>query len=238
MNIQIEERLSDSPFVERLWHGQTERAGEFTSIATNHWSLVVWQEHGQAKISIRGPETKATSAPVPENSESFGVVFKLGAFMPHLPVNELVDKQIDLPETAGRSFWLNGSAWQFPTYETIDIFINQLVRDDVLACEPIIEPILKGSYQQNISIRTAQRRFLHATGITQTSVHQIERARYATMLLKSGVSILDTIEQAGYYDQPHLTRLLKRYIGQTPAQLTDNANANQLSFLYNTISLT
>jgi len=49
-----------------------------------------------------------------------------------------------------------------------------------------------------------------------------------------GVSLLDTIEQAGYYDQPHLTRSLGRFIGQTPAQLLHHSRPEQLSFLYKT----
>jgi methylphosphotriester-DNA--protein-cysteine methyltransferase len=38
-------------------------------------------------------------------------------------------------------------------------------------------------------------------------------------LLQQGVSILDTVDQAGYFDQPHLTRALKHLMGQTPAQI-------------------
>ncbi len=45
------------------------------------------------------------------------------------------------------------------------------------------------------------------------------RARHARTLLQQGISILDTVEQAGYADQPHLTRSLKRFMGQTPAQI-------------------
>jgi AraC-like DNA-binding protein len=37
--------------------------------------------------------------------------------------------------------------------------------------------------------------------------------------LRQGVSILDTVDQVGYADQPHLTRSAKRWIGQTPVQL-------------------
>jgi AraC-like DNA-binding protein len=48
--------------------------------------------------------------------------------------------------------------------------------------------------------------------------------------LRQGVSILDTVEQAGYADQPHLTRSLKRLIGQTPAQLASDSSAMPLSF--------
>jgi AraC-like DNA-binding protein len=37
------------------------------------------------------------------------------------------------------------------------------------------------------------------------------------------VSIGDVVYQAGYADQPHLTRSLKRFIGYTPAQLAQLA---------------
>src|SRR5579859_5293941 len=67
------------------------------------------------------------------------------------------------------------------------------------------------------------------------AARQIERARYATCLLQQGVSILDTVEQAGYFDQPHLTRSLKHYIGQTPAQILQKSRPEQISFLYKTM---
>lgn len=60
---------------------------------------------------------------------------------------------------------------------------------------------------------------MRATGLTQSAILQIECARRAMNLLQQGLSLLDTVEQAGYADQPHLTRSLKRFIGQTPAQL-------------------
>jgi hypothetical protein len=50
--------------------------------------------------------------------------------------------------------------------------------------------------------------------------------------LKQGVSILDTVYQAGYFDQAHLTRSLKYLIGQTPGQII--RAEEQLSFLYKT----
>ncbi|MCB0139261.1 MAG: AraC family transcriptional regulator, partial [Caldilineaceae bacterium] len=34
-----------------------------------------------------------------------------------------------------------------------------------------------------------------------------------------GVSILDAVDEAGYYDQPHLTRALRQWVGYTPAQI-------------------
>ena len=52
------------------------------------------------------------------------------------------------------------------------------------------------------------------------------------MLLKDGTSILDTVVAAGYFDQAHLTRSLKRFVGQTPSDIV--RATEQLSFLYKT----
>jgi len=81
-------------------------------------------------------------------------------------------------------------------------------------------------------VRSAQRHFFRATGTTHAAFRQIERARYATNLLKEGVSILDAVHLAGYFDQAHLTRSLKYLIGQTPAKIIQGDK--QLSFLYKT----
>jgi len=45
----------------------------------------------------------------------------------------------------------------------------------------------------------------------------------AAELLCRGVSLLDVAGQAGYADQPHLTRSLKRFVGQTPSQIATSA---------------
>ena len=68
--------------------------------------------------------------------------------------------------------------------------------------------------------------------MTHGTIRLIERARHATNLLRDGLSILETAYRAGYYDQAHLTRSLKHFIGQTPTQII-RAEA-QLSFLYKT----
>jgi AraC-like DNA-binding protein len=83
-----------------------------------------------------------------------------------------------------------------------------------------------------MSIRTVHRRFLRATGLTRGALHQIERARYATSLLKRGISILDVVFEAGYFDQPHLTRSIRHFIGLTPSQVSDTRRNEALSFLY------
>jgi hypothetical protein len=167
--------------------------------------------------------------------EFFGMIFKYGAFMPHFPVSTLVDSDLDLPDASSTSFWLNGSAWQFPTYENADTFIERLLREELLVCDPIIQPVLRGEPSE-LSPRSIQRRFVQATGLTQGSIRKIERARQATLLLQQGVSILDTVEAAGYSDQAHLTRALKYLIGKTPSQIINKSEPEQLSLLFKTDS--
>ena len=236
MIFSFEERLSDSPFVERIWRAQSERTGDFLSVAASWWEIVVSKYQGETTITVRGPETKVTPMQVTlVGGEFFGIIFKHGAFMPHLPVGDLVDGDLNLPDASGKAFWLNGSAWQFPNYENADTFVQRLVRDHLLVCDPIIEPVLRGEPQE-LSPRSIQRRFVQATGLTHGSIRQIERARHATMLLQQGISILDAVERAGYSDQAHLTRALKHLIGKTPAQIINKSEPEQMSLLFKTES--
>jgi AraC-like DNA-binding protein len=231
MIFELDERPSDSPFVERIWRVHSEHGGPFSSIAMSHWEMVVTRHQGKTTLTVRGPETKATPLHCPAEGEWLGIRFKLGTLMPHLSASNLVDRDVNLPNAASQSFWLHGSAWQFPNFENADTFVDWLVRDGLLVREPVVEATLQGQLKDR-SIRTVRRHFLRTTGLTQSTVGQIERARYATILLQQGVSILDTVFEAGYYDQPHLTRSLKYFIGQTPTQIIDRSK--QLSFLYKT----
>ena len=139
--------------------------------------------------------------------------------MPELPTMDRLNRNdLILPTTAGRTFWLNGSTWEVPTFANVDVFVERLVRVGMLTRDPVVEAALQAR-PQTLSPRTLQYRFLRATGLTQTTIQQIERARTASFLLQQGRSILDTVDEAGYYDQPHLTRSLKRFMGLTPTQI-------------------
>jgi AraC-like DNA-binding protein len=217
-NFDYEERPSESPFVETVWRTQSEQSSTFISGAVSHWELVVWRENGKAHITVRGPETKATIASSPENAEFVGIRFKLGTFMPHLPTGRLVDEALVLPGATDRSFWLNDAALPLPDFEDADTFVARLVREGLLRHEPIVTAVLQNETRE-VSLRSVQRRFVQATGLTHGTIRQIERAREAATLLEQGTSIADAVFLMGYADQPHLTRSLKRFMGQTPAQI-------------------
>jgi AraC-like DNA-binding protein len=173
---------------------------------------------GGPRLLVVGPWTKAGVVSYGEGAEILWIRFKLGTFMPPLPVRRLLDRETALPGAASQSFWLNGSAWQFPDYGNADTFLDRLARDHVLVRDPVVDAALQDQLPE-LSTRTVRHRFLRATGLTQGHIRQMKRAQYAAALLQQGVSILDTVHEAGYFDQPHLTRSLKQFIGYTPAQI-------------------
>jgi hypothetical protein len=215
----LDTRPSDSPFVQEIWRARSERAGSFFSIAACHWEMVVTRSHGKpAMLTVRGPETIATPLSYAAGGDWFGIRFKLGTFVSLLPAGDLVDRAVNLPGAGSRSFWLQGAAWQFPDYDNADTFVGRLLRDGLLVRDPVVEAALSG-LPTGVPPRSVQRRFVQATGLTQTTIRQIERARHALTLLQRGASILDVVHDAGYYDQPHLTKSLRRWLGQTPVQI-------------------
>jgi AraC-like DNA-binding protein len=88
----------------------------------------------------------------------------------------------------------------------------------VLVRDSVVNTALQDQPQEMASC-TERHRFLRTTGLTQSHIRQMKRAQQATLLLQQGVSILDTVYEVGYFDQPHMTRALKQFIGHTPGQI-------------------
>ena len=227
----FEDRPSDSPFVERIWRSHSLRAGSFLSVAASHCELVISRVRGSVRVTLRGPETKVTTADCPAEGEWLGIRFALGAFLPDYPAAMLRDRNdVDLPASSG-SFWLKGSAWEHPSFENAERLVARLAEAGIVARDSAVSAALGGD-EHALSRRSAQRHFLHATGMTHRAHRQIERARQAAHLLQQGVAVQDAVHEAGYFDQAHLTRSLRSLIGETPGQVA--RHEQQLSFLYKT----
>ncbi|HEX4197193.1 MAG TPA: helix-turn-helix domain-containing protein [Caulobacteraceae bacterium] len=168
----------------------------------------------------------------PAGGEWLGIRFRLGTHLPRLPTGALLDHQsLVLPSAADGRFWLNSRWWEAPTYENAETFVALLAAGGVVRRDGMVELVTSGGAAE-VSLRSVQRRFLQFTGLTRDAFRQIERARHAAHLLRDGASVLDVVDQAGYFDQPHLNRALRRLIGPTPADLLHGQA--QLSFLYKT----
>jgi AraC-like DNA-binding protein len=222
----FEHQESRGPLVEKIWRTRSVPVERFISVAESHWEIVVTSLDDNTYLSLLGPQTKATTAPIPQDAEFFGIQLRHGVFMPNLPAGELVDDAIHLPDATGTTVWLDGSAWELPTYDNADVFVNRLVRAGLLVHDPIVEAALRGEVNDR-SVRSVQRRVLAATGLTLTGIQQIDRAQRAAELLDEGLSIAETVEVMGYSDQAHLTRSLKRFVGQTPGQIVRDRTTGQ-----------
>jgi AraC-like DNA-binding protein len=215
---RVERRSSTSLLIDETWQTHSEPEESFVSVAVSHWVMVVSRQSGAAWVTVRGPETKATTVPIPADAEFFGIQFSIGTFMPGLPPRQLVDRSVTLPPVTSTSFWLDGAAWELPGPDNADVFVDRLVHAGLLVHDPIASEALHGDVK-GLSTRSVERRVSRATGLTRGTIRQIRRAERAVQLLGQGVPAAEVAGRVGYADQPHLIRSLKRFVGQTPSQI-------------------
>jgi hypothetical protein len=221
MPLENEDRASDLPYVRRVWRSRASGVARMTSVATSNWELVFWEHDGSVHAALRGPETAASSAQVPDGSQSLGITFAHGTSMPHLPPARLVDSALESPHATATTFVLAGDEWPIPDFDGAEQFVGRLVREGVVVRDPLVDEV--------------QRRVAAATGLAQGSIRQIERARQAAIFLAEGAASLDVVNRLGFYDQPHLARSLRRFIGRTATEMSRrDADGQPLSLLYKT----
>lgn len=232
VGLEIEQRPSESPYVERVWRSRSFDTAHMLSVAGSHWGLAFWRRQGEYGAAITGPETIASHALLPQDATFFGIDFAFGTFLPHLPAHLIVERQVDIPEPSDRSFHLAGSHWHYPGFDNAEAFVHRLVREEIVLRDRMVTEVARGAVP-DLSVRAVQRRFRAVTGITQGAARQIERARSAAVLLRGGVPPADVITELGYYDNPHLHRTLRRFIGRTATELSAGGD-EPLSLLYTT----
>jgi AraC-like DNA-binding protein len=218
MGFISEERQSGSPYIESVARGRSVLPGYSLRPAVCQWHMVLLRYRNIQRMIVSGPWTAAGPITYGGDAELLWIRFRLGVFMPHWPARDLLDRETALPEAARASFRLDGDTWQFPDYEHVETFAGRLGRAGILARDPLVAAALDDD-EPAWSPRTARDRFLRATGLTRGHIRQVARAQRARALLEGGAAITDTVYQAGYYDQPHLTRALRRWTGRTPTQL-------------------
>lgn len=220
--LHLRTRASDSSWVDAVWTCTSERVTEMTSVATVCWGLVFWQREGRAYASVTGPESRTGTAPVPADATFVGIEFAVGTSLRAVPTPVLVDAGAELPDTTRRSFRLGGVRWETPGPDDAEALVDRLVRSGVVVRDRLVTQVRRGE-RPAVSGRTVERRFRAATGFTQGAVRQIERARGASALLAAGHPATDVVSRLGYFDEPHLARALRRFVGRTARQLRDGS---------------
>ena len=111
MGLEIGTRASDSPWISAVWTSRSDAVSQMTSVASETWGLVFWEQDGVSHAAVTGPETRTSTAAVPEGAVFSGIQFAVGTSLRATPTSALVDGGIGLPDTTGRHFPLLGDRW-------------------------------------------------------------------------------------------------------------------------------
>ena len=224
MSLEFEHRPSDLPSIERVWRSRSRGSATMASVARAHGDLVFWEDRDGRHAGVQGPESRASAAPVPADASFLGVRLALGSTLAGMPPALLVDRFAPLPVDGDR-FVLGGNVLRIPAYEDAEAFVAMLLRRGLLTSSPLGDDAGTD--------RTRQRHYREAVGLPRRTVRQIERAHDAALRLRDGQPPADAAVEAGYFDQPHLARSLRRFIGPTATDLLHGDGA-PLSLLYKT----
>lgn len=160
-------------------------------------------------------------AEVEPGVECLGLQLRLGAYFPSTLPRDLSDRRdAELPVIDNRSFVLEGHVLEVPTYENAEVFARVLHRLGVIRLDGDVVAILNDE-PRAAAVRTLQLRFLRSTGLSHSLLTQIQRTRMAVDSLRSGEGVHDVVFQLGFYDQAHLYRNLRRFVGMTARQIRD-----------------
>jgi dihydrofolate reductase len=201
----------------RVWTAKCDSPTDFSSIASVNPGIGCVRAGGATTVHLRGPETRAATLSCPRDAEYFGADFRLGAYLPMFPPARLVDRQdAVLPILPDGRILLDGRAWEMPTSQNIDVFIDRLKRAGLLVFDPLVEELQHGGATGTMPQRTAQSRFVRAVGLSRRKLQLIERARQAARLLRAGTAIADVVSgqdfwggQARFQDDKHVTYAAK-----------------------------
>lgn len=205
--------------LERVWVAECDSPTDFSSLASARGGFGFVRVGGTTTVHLRGPASRASTLACPPDSVYFGVDLRIGAHLPAFPPARLANlRDAVLPTLPDGRVLLADRAWEMPTPQNVDVFVDRLVRAGLLVVDPLVER-LRHERTRDVPPRTAQSRFRRAVGLSHRELRIIERARQAAAMLRDGAAIADVVSTAGYYDQPHLTRSLRALIGHTPAEV-------------------
>lgn len=217
------ERPSTSPLLQWVWRAHPGESGSYQDLASEFWHIAFLVENGKTRVVLSGPSTEARPISYLGGQYYWGFVFKSHVFMPSISKKQLLNAVMELP-VEGDQFIFGGTKFTMPTYDTADAFADELARLDLIVADEQVAKALHGTGR--MSKRSLQRHLEQATGLSQTKLRLIERARYAFALLQRGTPLAEVAAKAGYTDQAHLTKSLKLLAGQTPAQILADYTAN------------
>lgn len=195
---------------------------------------ILWHD---GHLCVAGPDTSWRMAQMPPGSMIMGIRFRpggaAGALFGDMPVSEARDGQPFLADLWGdrpvRELTERLAAADSPAVVLqaavvarlshvgdVDPVVTAAVRLFDVPRPPSVADVAD---RFGLCDRQFRRRFVHTVGYGPATLVGVLRMRRAMRLFESPARPADVAAAAGYADQPHMTRELRRLTGVTPGQL-------------------
>ncbi|GAA2044296.1 helix-turn-helix transcriptional regulator [Catenulispora yoronensis] len=202
---------------------------------------LLWRD---GEVQLVGPDRAAWLAPLPAGAAIAGLRLRPGSaplLLGRMPADEVRDLRVPLAEVAAEAasgggnltalaeqLAASGSARQaagildeyvaalahrYQADEAVARAISELSRTKIPAVPDLAE-------HAGLSERQLRRRFTSAVGYAPKTLHAVLRFQYALRLGRtSDGRLAEVAHEAGYADQAHFTREVRRLAGTTPGVL-------------------
>ena len=213
-----EQRASTSPEIRTVWRAFVEDAADYTDQASEHWGLsFIRRADSSLAAELAGPRIQALPIRSRVGESYWGVELAAHVVIPGVDKVLLRGAIAEVPVAHGQVS-IGGRSYLLPAWEDLEPFVSRLVSDGVLVADSAIRRALAGD-DRGLSQRSWQRRFPSVTGLRRKEIQRLDRSRRAYRLLSEGMPPSEVAVAAGYADQAHLTRELRRIRGETPARI-------------------
>jgi AraC-like DNA-binding protein len=193
---------------------------------------IVWTG---GELRVAGPATRAVLPKLSPGDPKVGIRFRVGAAGVALgmPAAELLDRTPALGEV-----WADGDEWTERVADAPDARVRLGVLAELVAARladaPAADPLVRDAVVQlsrprtrvaalgerlALSERQLRRRFEAAVGYSPRTLARVLRLQRFLRLARRGGDLARLAAEAGYADQPHLTRESARLAGLPAAAL-------------------
>ena len=218
-----EERAADSPLVASIRRVRYRACTCETVLPDGSWDLLFMRHAGGPMVVVQtGQIVAPLQAEHQAGDEMLVVAFKPEVYLPRLPGHKTFQQGVARPVEHDRSFWIDADRLEVPSFDNVEQLVAAMARKGLIERDPVVARALQGN-SLRLDERSIQRHFAAVTGLSFKGFQQIARAREAADLLRSGRSLSQVAAELGFSDQSHMTHSLKRFLGQTPAQLARQA---------------
>jgi len=215
-----EERPADSPLVAKVRRVRYTADAREMAVPDGSWDLLFLRPAGGRLIAIQtGQIATPLTVDGRAGDEMLTIAFKAEVYLPRLPGRLTFSQGVPHRVENDRSFWIGAERLEIPNFDNAEHLVAALSRKGLLERDPVVSRALQG-VRQRLDERSIQRHFAEVTGLSLKAFQQIARARDAARLLQQGRTPAQVGAELGFSDQAHLTHSLKRFLGQTPRQIT------------------